>query len=87
VVTKRSAKTREPLSGQYLGISNDIMIVGTSFIDSSKGAVFVFERNRGGAENWGQVARLTASDRATGDAFGAASIYGNTIVHRSTFFV
>ena len=68
------------LFSQYLSISNDIIAVGTNFIDSSKGAVFLFERNRGGADNWGQVTKLIASDRATGDGFGAVSISGDTMI-------
>ena len=41
----------------------------------------MFERNPGGANNWGQVQKLTASDAAAGDRFGySVSISGDTIV-------
>ncbi len=29
---------------------------------SDAGAAYVFERDQGGADNWGQVKKLTASD-------------------------
>jgi hypothetical protein len=34
------------------------------------GAAYIFERNQGGAEHWGQVKELTASDGVGGDQFG-----------------
>ena len=41
----------------------------------------MFERNAGGADNWGQVKKLTASDAAAGDQFGySVSISGDTVV-------
>ena len=36
------------------------------------GAALIFDRNAGGAGNWGQVARLTASDAAGNANFGAS---------------
>ena len=41
----------------------------------------MFERNAGGADNWGQVKKLTAADAAAGDQFGfSVSISGDTVV-------
>lgn len=46
-----------------------------------QGAAYVFDRDQGGSGNWGQVKKLTASDGATGDLFGASvGIYGPTAV-------
>ena len=43
------------------------------------GSAYVFERNVGGVDAWGQVAKLTVSDPALGDLFGwSVSISGNT---------
>jgi uncharacterized repeat protein (TIGR01451 family) len=43
--------------------------------------VYVFERNQGGADNWGQVEQFAAADRETNDWFGGSvSLNGNTIV-------
>ena len=33
---------------------------------SNSGSVHIFGRNEGGAENWGQVAKIVASDAAGG---------------------
>ena len=44
------------------------------------GAAYVFERNAGGADNWGQVERITAQDAAADDRFGQdVSISGDVI--------
>ena len=40
--------------------------------DTSRGAAYVFERNKNGADAWGQVAKLTASDAVDLDAFGGS---------------
>ena len=44
------------------------------------GAAYVFQRGRGGTDNWGQVRRLVAGDRAILDFFGqAVAISGNIV--------
>jgi hypothetical protein len=73
--------------GDYFGwtvdVSFDIAVVGAYLDDSAgsdAGAVYVFERNAGGADTWGQVGRITAQDAAADDHFGKdASISGNVI--------
>ncbi|MEP7272317.1 MAG: FG-GAP repeat protein, partial [Acidobacteriota bacterium] len=57
--------------GWSVGISGDTVVVG-AILESSKGAAYVFERNKGGADNWGEVKKLTASDGATSDFFGSS---------------
>src|SRR6202011_1058308 len=52
-------------------ISGDTAVVGAYQKNSSTGAAYIFERNQGGAENWGQVKELTASDAVQGDQFGS----------------
>src|SRR5260370_4121347 len=37
-----------------------------------KGAAYIFERNQGGAEHWGQVKKLPSSDGIGGDQFGGS---------------
>ena len=59
--------------GEKVWVSGDTIMVGTPFDDdvaTDAGAVYVFERNEGGADNWGQVAKLTADNGANGDTFG-----------------
>jgi hypothetical protein len=45
------------------------------------GSAYIFGRDQGGADAWGQVAKLTASDGASDDYFGwSVSIGGDTVV-------
>jgi len=53
-------------------VSGDTVLIGAYGEGSLTGAAYVFERNQGGADNWGQVKRLTASDAATDDYFGGS---------------
>ncbi len=81
-----------PQDGDYFGvsvaISGDTVVVGahredgaSSDPDSDRGAAYVFERNQGGEDNWGQVSKLTASDPKDEDNFGqSVGISGGTIV-------
>lgn len=49
--------------------------------DKTSGAAYVFEKDAGGVDNWGQVQRLRAADFAKGDQFGnAVSVADDTIV-------
>ena len=49
--------------------------------DPDAGAAYIFKRDQGGADNWGQVKKITASDGAAGDYFGVSvSISGDTVV-------
>ena len=49
--------------------------------DQNCGAVYLFERNQGGADNWGQVKKLIASDADEDDGFGTSvAISGDTVV-------
>jgi len=74
--------------GWSVAISGDTVVAGADEEDggpgdpaSIAGAAYVFERNQGGAENWGQVAKLTASDAQAGDYFGwSVSISGDTVI-------
>lgn len=73
--------------GGYFGWAVDLsfdVAVGGAYVDdsaaSNAGAAYVFERNQGGADNWGQLERITAADAAADDYFGAAvSISGDVI--------
>jgi len=70
--------------GYAAAISGDTIVVGAWNNDgagSDAGAAYVFERNQGGADNWGQVKKLTASDAAVNDSFGkAVAIDGDRLV-------
>ncbi|HMG77030.1 MAG TPA: FG-GAP repeat protein, partial [Pyrinomonadaceae bacterium] len=67
--------------GRSVAIDVDTVVVGAWLKNSNTGAGYIFERNQGGAENWGQVQKLTASDAAGGDDFGSSvSINADTVV-------
>lgn len=82
--------------GQSVAISGDTIVVGASHgpeevIPWPAGTAFIFSRNEGGAENWGEVRLISASDGHAGtlapgpqtdnDRFGdSVSIDGDTIV-------
>src|ERR1700686_3289294 len=67
--------------GWSVAIDVDTVVVGALVKDSNRGAAYIFERNQGGTENWGQVKKLTASDAAGGDLLGSSvSIKADTVV-------
>jgi len=70
--------------GISVSISGDTAVVGASgYLASSDklGKAYIFYRNQGGADNWGEVQKLTASDGEAGDEFGdSVAISGDTVV-------
>ncbi len=59
--------------GYSVGLSGDYAVAGAYHDDDNgtdSGSAYVFYRNEGGDDNWGQVAKLTASDGAVRDYFG-----------------
>jgi hypothetical protein len=85
-VTKLTASDAENYDdfGSSVSISGDTVVVGArgkGAAGTDHGAVYVFERNHGGADKWGQVTKLTASDAEDQDWFGiSVSISGDTVV-------
>lgn len=74
--------------GQSVSISGDYAIVGSRYEDqaadgisdfmNASGAAHIFKKDQGGTDNWGQVKKLVASDRAPTDYFGySVSISGD----------
>lgn len=75
--------------GFSVSISGGTVVVGSKSDDDAcpegihcdSGSAYVYERNAGGADNWGEVVKLTASDAAAGDEFGfSISFSGGTVV-------
>jgi len=65
--------------GFAVAVDGDTVVVGA--VADGPGSAYVFERNAGGPDNWGQIKKLTASDAAAGDEFGGAvAIRGNMIL-------
>lgn len=80
--------------GQSVSISGDYAIVGTRFEDedalegnhlTNAGAVYIFKKDEGGIDNWGQVQKIVAADRGENDEFGQSiSISGNYVIVGAT---
>ncbi|MCI0850375.1 MAG: FG-GAP repeat protein, partial [Chloroflexi bacterium] len=67
--------------GKSVAISGDTVVVGEHAGSGHDGAAYVFERDSGGANNWGKVKKLTASDAELGDQFGySVTLSGDTAV-------
>jgi hypothetical protein len=70
--------------GTSVAISGDRVLVGAPLAESGgtdRGAAYIFIRNQGGTNVWGQAAKLTAADAANQDSFGAAvAISGENLV-------
>ncbi len=59
--------------GFSVALDDDVAIVGAKGADNGGqdiGSAYIFERNQGGASNWGQSAKLTADDGTSFDEFG-----------------
>jgi len=61
--------------GNSMSLDGDLLVVG-AYLDDEKGnnagAAYVFGRNQGGANNWGQIGKLTANDGGADDHFGTS---------------
>ena len=70
--------------GRSVSISGDTAIVGAPWDDDNgteSGSAYIFSRDQGGADNWGEVKKLIAGDGADGDCFGeSVSISGDTAI-------
>lgn len=69
--------------GSQLAAGGDVAVVGMSgdaSAGASTGAAYVFSRNQGGADNWGQVTKLAASGPAAYDYFGASVAFAGQLL-------
>ena len=56
-------------------------LIATTDNGSNSGSAYIFYRDQGGADTWGQVKKITASDGAASDVFGiSAFISGDNVV-------
>ena len=75
--------------GNAVSVCDDTLIVG-SFRDddlgTESGSVYVYDRNQGGGNAWGQVAKVVASDGSANEWFGySVSVDGDTLVVGTPF--
>jgi hypothetical protein len=69
--------------GWSVAIDGDTVVIGAyrnDFLFENSGMAYVFERNAGGPDAWGETKVLTASDGARDDQFGwAVAVSGDTV--------
>lgn len=85
-----SDRASSDLFGFSVSIFGDYAVVGALFEDedalggntlSSAGAAYIFKKDYGGTDNWGEIRKITASDRETEDRFGkSVAIFDEYIV-------
>ncbi len=56
--------------GCSLALSGDYLAVGADGAEGFMGAVYIFEKNLGGANNWGEVKKIQPIDADSDDRFG-----------------
>jgi hypothetical protein len=70
--------------GRSVAIAGDTIVVGANGDDDRgdrSGSGYVFQRDQGGADQWGQVAKINSNTGAAGDRFGwSVAIHANSIV-------
>ena len=67
--------------GKAVAVSGETAGVGADPTGSAAGAAYVFRRDQGGADSWGEVTKLTASDAQSFDSFGwTVAISGDSAV-------
>jgi hypothetical protein len=83
-IISASDKTNNDLFGYSVSVSYGVAVVGAPDANSGEdeiGKAYVLYRNEGGADQWGEIKTLIASDAADGDEFGySVSISGTTIL-------
>ena len=71
--------------GFALDLDADTLVAGAHHNNDDgthSGSAYVFARNQGGANSWGQTRKLLASDAATGDEFGYdVAVRGDLVTH------
>ena len=71
--------------GVSVAIHGSTLIAGSSGDDNifyqASGSAYIFERDLGGEDNWGELQKLIASDISSGDSFGiSVAIHGDRAV-------
>ncbi len=67
--------------GHSVAVAGDVAVIGAFSKNNSAGAVYIFERNAGGTNNWGEVKKLTASNSQSDYYFGrSVAIAGDVVI-------
>lgn len=88
-------KLTDPEDDGYDDFGDAVAIYGTTCVvgvpykhlnNSNEGCVFLFDRDQGGADNWGLAKKIVANDHDLGDQFGSAvALYGDYLVVGSPY--
>ncbi len=67
--------------GASIALDGDLLAVSAPNDLEEIGSVYLFERNQGGTNEWGQIAKLTLENGEAGDYFGVAVVLqGDTLI-------
>jgi hypothetical protein len=66
--------------GASISLDGDRLAVGAPNDNGEIGAVYLFDRNLGGAEQWGQLKKLTPENGEAGDYFGVSVVLQNDLL-------
>jgi hypothetical protein len=75
--------------GDSLVLVGDVVVAGAPGVDENgerSGAVFAFGRDVGGENNWGQIARWTASDGGREDRLGCSVGLGDDVILAGAYY-
>ena len=67
--------------GSAVSIDGDYIAVGAHRADNGTGKVYIYHKDEGGVDNWGQQASIEASDGEENDYFGySVALSGNKLI-------
>jgi len=67
--------------GSSLALDGDYLLVGAVSSNLAAGSAYLFKKDQGGTDNWGQLKILTASDGVSNDRFGGSvAIYAEYVL-------
>jgi len=67
-----SDRSKDDWFGSSVAISGDYAIVGAYWQQNRKGAAYIYKKDEGGSDNWGEIKKLEATDLVDGDWFGVS---------------
>ncbi len=66
--------------GASIALEDDLLVVSAPNDLGEVGSVYIFDRNLGGANEWGQVAKISPENGEAGDYFGVAVVLQGDIL-------
>jgi hypothetical protein len=79
-LTAKDGEARDAFA-DAIAVNGDTVVVGAAGRKSNAGAVYIFSRNQGGSNAWGEVTEFTVPTGMPGDDFGdSIAVNGSTII-------